>query len=74
MVTPAVRKNSAAFSCKGSADRLIAERSFSWDRKRKLATYSEIKDAMYGDKNIEWVGKGIAYNSCLLYTSPSPRD
>lgn len=41
MATPESRKNCRAWSWMASADRLIADRSLSWDRKGKLATFKK---------------------------------
>lgn len=41
MLTPSARKKPLALSCRGSAERFIAERSLSWAKKGKLATFQD---------------------------------
>lgn len=49
MLTPSARKKPLTLSCRGSAERFIAERSLSWAKKGKLATLKESTSGMNVD-------------------------
>lgn len=70
MATPESRKKCSALSWMASADRLIAERSFSWDRKGKLAAFRGRIDGKRANgglklntKNYEVVASDASYLS-----------